>query len=167
VKGKNWIEFSVFPTRSPIALVAEGIGNYGVSVAFPEEERISFEKRILFPLAGLDTSNVDEDYKLLSMKRALGSAGVEMAKDYLNGVITREDALELGERYLYSKNQTSATLRFVENSGAYIINYTHGLHLIEQYMQEQLDGSNDSEKHWAAFKELLTTPHTASSLRLD
>jgi len=167
VKGKNWIEFSVFPTRSPIALIAEGIGNYGVSVAFPEEERISFEKMVLFPLAGLDTSSVDEDYKLLSMKRNLRSAGIEMVKDYLNGEITREEALELGERYLYSNRQTSSTLRFVENSGAYIINYTLGLQLVEQYVGNQMMGSNDKTEHWKVFEELLTTPHTASSLQLD
>ncbi|MTI41028.1 hypothetical protein [Fulvivirga lutimaris] len=167
VNGKNWIEFSVFPTRSPIALVAEGIGNYGVSVAFPEEERISFEKKVLFPLAGLDTSSVDEDYKLLSMKRNLRSAGIEIVKDYVNGEITREEALELGERYLYSNRQTSSTLRFVENSGAYIINYTLGQQLVEQYVQNQMEGSKDQTKHWMKFKELLTTPHTASSLQLD
>ncbi|MEO7823312.1 MAG: hypothetical protein ABIS15_06885, partial [Gemmatimonadaceae bacterium] len=53
VRDRGWVEFSVYPLFSPQSLIAEGSANYGVEVAFPFAERMEFEKRVLFPLAGL------------------------------------------------------------------------------------------------------------------
>ena len=35
VKGKGWVEFSVYPLYSPQSLIAEGSANYGIDLAFP------------------------------------------------------------------------------------------------------------------------------------
>src|SRR6185503_6212472 len=56
VRGRGWPEFSVYPLFSPQSLIAEGSANYGIEVAFPGEERVNFEKTVLYPLAGLDPS---------------------------------------------------------------------------------------------------------------
>ncbi|HSL68756.1 MAG TPA: hypothetical protein VK864_00875, partial [Longimicrobiales bacterium] len=54
VRGRNWPEYSVYPLFSPQSLIAEGSANYGIDVAFPGEERVAFERDVLYPLAGLD-----------------------------------------------------------------------------------------------------------------
>ena len=59
VRGKGWIEYSLYPLFSPQSLIAEGSGNYGIDLAFPGDERITFEKSVLFPLAGLDAAHAD------------------------------------------------------------------------------------------------------------
>ena len=38
----------------PVSLIGEGSANYGIEVAFPREERVDFERRRCYPLAGLD-----------------------------------------------------------------------------------------------------------------
>ena len=62
VRDRGWVEFSVYPLFSPQSLIAEGTANYGIEVAFPGDERLAFERDVLFPLAGLDPSRRDEYY---------------------------------------------------------------------------------------------------------
>jgi hypothetical protein len=54
VRDRGWVEFSVYPLRSPQSLVAEGSANYGIDIAFPSAERLQFERSVIFPTAGLD-----------------------------------------------------------------------------------------------------------------
>jgi hypothetical protein len=56
VHDRGWQEFAVYPLFSPQSLIAEGTANYGIEVAFPREDRLDFERRVLFPAAGLDPS---------------------------------------------------------------------------------------------------------------
>jgi hypothetical protein len=53
-QGKGWVEFSVYPLFSPQSLIAEGSANYGIRLAFPGDEKLAFERKTLYPLAGLD-----------------------------------------------------------------------------------------------------------------
>ena len=64
VQREGWVEFSLYPLFSPQSLIAEGSGNYGIELAFPGDERIAFEKAVLFPLAGIDPDNADLYYEL-------------------------------------------------------------------------------------------------------
>src|SRR5262249_31375323 len=50
VRDRGWIEFTVYPLFSPQSLIAEGTANYGIEVAFPGDERLAFERDVLFPL---------------------------------------------------------------------------------------------------------------------
>ena len=59
VRDRGWMEFSVYPLFSPQSLIAEGTANYGIEVAFPGDERLAFERDVLFPLAGLDPSQAE------------------------------------------------------------------------------------------------------------
>src|SRR5207302_7941763 len=60
VRDRGWVEISVYALFSPQSLIAEGTANYGIEVAFPSgergDERLAFERDVLFPLAGLDAS---------------------------------------------------------------------------------------------------------------
>ena len=54
VRDKKWTEFSVYPLFSPMSLIAEGSANYGIEMAFTEDERLAFERDVLYPMAGID-----------------------------------------------------------------------------------------------------------------
>ena len=64
VKDRGWMEFTVYPLFSPQSLIAEGTANYGIPVTFPDDERIAFEEKVLFPAAGLDPARVREYYEV-------------------------------------------------------------------------------------------------------
>jgi hypothetical protein len=65
VKGKGWVEFSVYPLFSPLSLIAEGSANYGVKLAFPPEDEKKFVRDVLFPLAGLDPAGAEAYLKTM------------------------------------------------------------------------------------------------------
>lgn len=166
VDAKGWKEFSVYPLFSPQSLIAEGSANYGIDVAFPGDERVAFEKEVLFPIAGLDASKADKYYKILGLIGKLNYAGNEAARQYLNGEISREEAAKWLEKYLfYAPDRALQRTRFIDQYRSYVINYNLGKDLVADYVKAKGGTVDQPEKRWAVFKELLSNPHTASSLK--
>ena len=166
VNGKAWNEFSVYPLFSPQSLIAEGSANYGINVAFPGEERLRFEKEVLFPLAGIDSELAKQYYAIHDLRSKLDYAGNEAARKYLNREISREEAATWLVTYLlYEPDRAMQRTRFFDQYRSYVINYNLGRDLVANYIQEQGGTVNNLEKRWALFKELLSTPNTASDLR--
>jgi len=162
----GWKEFSVYPLFSPQSLIAEGSANYGIDVAFPGTERIKFEKEILFPLAGLNVSKADQYYMILGLKDKLSYAGNEAARKYLDGEITREACAAYLERYALSTPESALQrTRFFDQYRSYTINYNLGKDIVAQYVSAKGGTAENPQLRWNVFKELLSTPHTASSLR--
>ena len=95
VRGRGWIEFTVYALFSPQSLIAEGTANFGIDVAFPGPERVAFERDHLFPLAGLDPARAEDYYATLALTDRLAYAGNEAARQYLDGRISREAAVDL------------------------------------------------------------------------
>jgi len=93
VKEKGWMEFSIYPLYSPVSLIAEGTANYGIKVVFPGDERIKFEREVLFPLAGLDPDDTGLYYHILELMEDLTYAGNEVARNYLDGNWAREKSI--------------------------------------------------------------------------
>ena len=89
VRDRGWVEFTVYPLFSPQSLIAEGTANYGIEVAFPGDERETFERDVLFPLAGLDPSQAAAYARVQALVDRLAYAGNEAARGYLNGAIDR------------------------------------------------------------------------------
>ncbi len=166
VNGKEWNEFSVYPLFSPQSLIAEGSANYGIDVAFPGEERIQYEKEVLFPIAGLDSAQANQYYKILSLMGELNYAGNEAARKYLNGEISREEAAKWLEKYLlYAPDRALQRTRFFDQYRSYVINYNLGKDLVANYVESRGGTADNPEKRWEIFKELLSNPYTASSLK--
>jgi hypothetical protein len=165
VKEKGWIEFTVYPLFSPQSLIAEGTANYGIELIFPGEERLKFEKEILYPLAGLDpqkASRYDQVQKLLGDLRY---AENEAARGYLDGKISRKDALEWLTRYaLESPERAVKTIDFWNQFRSYIINYNLGQDIIRNYIEKKAGVDNSLKRKWEIFYEILSTPRTPSGL---
>ena len=87
VRGRGWPEVEVYPLFSPQSLIAEGTANYGVELAFPAEERLAFERDVLFPMAGLDPALAAPYARVRELMDELSYAGNEAARRYLDGAI--------------------------------------------------------------------------------
>jgi len=162
VNRENWIEFSLYPLFSPQSLIAEGSGNYGIDLAFPGEQRITFEKDVLFPLAGLDAANADLYYEIFALIGQLNFAGNEAARDYLNGDITREHAAEWLQKYALTRaDKSRQRTRFFDAYRSYVINYNHGKAMVTDYIER---GDADADERWARFEAMLSSPMLPSDL---
>ena len=162
LKGNGWIEYSVYPLFSPLSLIAEGSANYGIELAFPGDEKIKFERDVLYPLAGLDPAKAEMLAALNKASRKLSHSRNHIARAYLDEVITREEAIELTVKYrLVSTERAEQSMRFIDTYRGYVINYNLGRDLVRAYVEREVAQGVDP---WAAFESILTTPTAASDI---
>lgn len=162
LREKGWIEYSVYPLFSPLSVTAEGSANYGIELAFPGEEKIAFERDVLFPLAGLDPEKAQTLATLNAAQRKLTHARNHTARLYLDGAIDKEEAIRmLMEFGLQSRARAEQGVDFIETYRGYVINYNLGLDLVTDYVAA---AERDGVDRWDAFETLLRTPLSASDL---
>ena len=166
VRERGWVEFSVYPLFSPQSLIAEGSANFGIEVAFPGEERVRFEEKVLFPLAGLDPSSAAEYYRVQKLVDRLSYAGNEAARRYLSGEITAEAAADwLAEFALTPKARAKQRVRFFDQYRSYVINYNLGKDLVRRDIESRGGTPDRPEKRWEEFEKLLSSPRLPSGLQ--
>jgi hypothetical protein len=162
VQDRGWTEFSLYPLFSPQSLIAEGSGNYGIELAFPGDERVEFEREVLFPLAGLDPSEADRYYELLELLGRLEYAGNEAARDYLNGEIDREQAAQWLQDYsLSSPERAQQRVDFFDTYRSYVINYNLGKDMVRDYVERD---TQDHAARWQKFERMLWSPMSTTDL---
>jgi hypothetical protein len=84
-RDKGWVEISLYPLFSPQSLIAEGSANYGIDMVFPgTESKVAFCKKVLLPLAGLDTTGISAYFRALDTRGQLNFAGNEVGRGILN-----------------------------------------------------------------------------------
>lgn len=166
LKGKNWVEYYIYPLFSPTSLIAEGTANYGIKVAFPGEERIKFEKEILFPLAGIDPKKADKYYEILDLVGKLNFAGNTASRKYYDGEFSKEELKKWYVKYSLSTEQRAEkSVDFLYKYGSYIINYNYGQELCKNYIEGFGGTEDDPSKRWQLFTELISNPYTPSDLK--
>jgi len=164
-KEKGWVEFSVYPLFSPHSLLAEGTANYGVNMIFPGNSRLKFEKEVLFPIAGLDSSLANQYYNIRELTKELGYAGNEAARNYLDGNWNPEETENFLVDYtLCSKERAEKKIDFYDKYRSYVINYNYGQNLIEKYIKKNGGTDDNPDRKWELFEKLLSTPQTPSGL---
>lgn len=164
VRDRGWVEFSVYPLFSPQSLIAEGSANYGIAMAFPGDERVSFERERLFPLAGIDAARAGEYYRVQALADGLSYAGNEAARQYLDGRIDAAAAAAWLTRYaLMEPARAQQRVRFIDKYRSYVINYNLGKDLVQRYVESR--GGSDAERRWRVFGELLSSPRLPSDLQ--
>jgi len=164
VRDRGWREFSVYALFSPQSLIAEGTANYGIEVTFPDEERREFERDVLFPAAGLDSSQVAAYYDVAQLLERLLYAGNEAARRYRNGAIDAAAAARWHETYVLNTPERAAQrVRFIDQYGAYVINYNLGRDLVGAYVERR--AGDDATRRWQEFARLISSPRLPSGLR--
>lgn len=162
VRDRGWWEYSVYPLFSPQSLIAEGTANYGIAMAFPGDERVTFEREVLFPLAGLPADRADEYYRIQALIERLGYAGNEAARRYLDGAIDADSAARWLETYaLMAPERARQRVRFIDAYRSYVINYNYGRDLVARYVETAAPAP---AQRWKVFGELLSSPRLPSGL---
>ncbi|MEX2271525.1 MAG: hypothetical protein WD690_08650 [Vicinamibacterales bacterium] len=166
VRDRRWMEFSVYPLFSPQSLIAEGTANFGIPVAFPGTSRVEYERAALFPAAGLDPARADEYYQVQAIIDRLSYAGNEAARQYLNGAITREQAIDWLQRYaMMPKDRAEQRTRFFDQYRSYVINYNLGKDLVREWVERHGGTADRADERWKIFGQLLSSPRLPSGLR--
>jgi hypothetical protein len=165
VRDRGWVEFSVYPLFSPQSLIAEGTANFGIEVAFPRAERLEFERRAIFPAAGLDPAGVTQYYDVLALVERLSYAGNEAARRYINGEIDAAAAANWLVRYgLYSPPRAEQRVRFIDQYRSYVINYNLGKDMVARHVESRGGTEANAERRWVEFERLLSSPRLPSGL---
>jgi hypothetical protein len=163
VKDRGWKEFTVYPLFSSQSLIAEGTANYGIAVAFPGDERLTYEEQVLFPAAGLDPAGARGYYEVQALVEKLAYAGNEAARRYINTEIDAAQAASWLEKYaLMPRARAEQRVRFFDQYRSYVINYNLGKDMVRDYIETRAQG--DATKRWQEFERLLSSPRLPSGL---
>lgn len=163
LKGRGWIEYCVGPLHCPQSPISEGTANYGVDLAFPREERIAFERDVLFPLAGLDPSRAALYYEIRELQGKLRRAQNEAARRYLDGAMTADETADwLSERALMSRERAGKLVTFMDEFRSYVVTYSVGHDIVREYIEKR---AATADERWKLFGEILSTPRVPSDLQ--
>jgi len=114
-------------------------------------------------LAGINPELIDTQYKIKQAFKALSHARNHIAREYLDGKITKAQAIEMSMKYSFrSKERATQGMSFIDTYRAYVINYNLGKDIISDYIDRQISKGTDP---WDAFEYLLRTPTSASELQ--
>ncbi|RPF72638.1 hypothetical protein EG799_02760 [Aurantiacibacter spongiae] len=150
------IEYTLLPLYSPRAIISEGSAEYGRKLAFPGDSQLEFERDTLAPLAGIDTADLAAYYELREATEDLSPAYYTIAAGYLDGTLTREQAIELSMKYrLLDRARAEQSLRFMDTYRSYVINYGLGQDIIGNAVEA---GDADMPTRWQRFIGILNTP---------
>jgi hypothetical protein len=161
VRGRGWVEYTVYPLMTPQSFIAEGTANYGVEMAFPGMEGAEFSRRVLYPLAGLQPAEAERYERVRLLTKRLAYASPEVARRLLEGEVTREEAADLLVRWgLYTRSRAEQHVRFIERYRSYVINYSHGEDLVRAHLQKR----KGAAERWREFERLISIPPAPSVL---
>ena len=161
-RANGWNEYEVNPLYSPTSVLSEGSANYGIDLAFPGPERLKFERDVLYPLAGLDPATAESFWQMQQMTEGLSGARLTIAKMYLDGEVTRTQALDLTQKYLLlSPARAEQSVAFTDHYRSYVINYGWGKDLVRAYIER---GNPDQMERWRRMEKLLSEPTLPSDL---
>jgi hypothetical protein len=160
--ARGWTEFTIYPLYSPQSFIAEGSANYGIELAFPGDEQLEFETRVLYPLAGLPASSARQYLDVNRATQELAGARFTIAADYLDGRIDRARAVEFVRKYqLYSKIRAEKSVDFIDQYRSYVINYGLGMDMARAAVER---AGSDPAARWARMEKILSEPTLPSDL---
>jgi hypothetical protein len=161
-RTKGWAEYSVAPLYAPAAPLNEGGADFGVELAFPGAERVTFERDILYPLAGIDPALAAPYDEFRRAMTELDGAALTISQMYLDGQIDKRKAIELTQRYeLVARDVAEESLDFDEEYRSYVINYSVGEDLVRAYVDR---AGSEPGARWAAYERILSTPTLPADL---
>jgi hypothetical protein len=86
---------------------------------------------------------------------ALGGARFTIAREYLEGRITRPQAVALTERYqLVGPQRAEQLISFTDQYRSYVINYGLGKDLVRAHVE----AAGGPAQRWAAMRRILSEP---------
>lgn len=150
------VEERVVLLRSADSVLREGAANYGVELVWTPEERLAFERDVLFPLAGLAPAQAEKAGQVHRILLELGNAALPILQEYRDNVISFNTATFRLEREAMV-GSPKALLEFVDRHGAYVAGYTVASRRIREFIAAKVAAGAEA---WAVLEEALVGPDT-------
>lgn len=145
------VEDQLVLLRSPEGILREAAADYGVKLAFTTQERNAFERDVLFPMAGMDTGELETYLQVHLLVKQLAVTTVPILQEFGDQALPRNAAaVALESESLVASPM--ALLDFIEKFGAYSVGYT----LAEQRLSNYIDArASQKSAKWSLLKEVL------------
>jgi len=159
VKGRGWIEYTVYPLYSPQSLLAEGTANVGIDIVFSDGERRNALTEVLAPAAGVSSEAVLALDRIREAVEPLKYVGGEAARMLLDeGRPEAEVAAFISKWGLTTPEKAEKSVQFAKTYRSYVFNYSLGEDLVREWI-----GTGDDRRD--RFYRLLDRPVVPSDLR--
>ena len=156
------LEDQVVLLRSPASVLREGAANFGVELAFPFEERVTFDESVLFPLARLDPRLARRYETVHRLVDQLSAAATPIIAAYRDHRLSSDDAeQQLANEALVTS--PAALLEFADHYGAYVLGYTVVRDSVREYVTALSTISGKDE--WTVLGELVSDPYGATDFK--
>jgi hypothetical protein len=123
VRERNLEEYSVEPLVGPDAYLREALAAVAVELVFSPEERLEFERGVLFPLARIDAADAELHAEVERLACRLRPLLVDAARQYLDRKRDRVATAIWLEKEAVVPDPW-AFLRFVDRYRTYVVTYT-------------------------------------------
>jgi hypothetical protein len=121
-RKRHWPEGKVSLVFEPQFPVSDAISEFGTGLNFPLDERMKYEREVLYPLAGLTMQDESAWRAYLSARSSVLGATSTVIRDYLDGKIDAQTAKRLSMRYrLMNPRSAEQLLKMVDAFGIDII----------------------------------------------
>jgi hypothetical protein len=141
--------------RSPESVLREGAANYGLELVFTPEERLAFERDVLFPLAGLSPQLAEQHAQVQKLIGLLSAGVIPLLQQFRDGSLSFNSATFRLEREAMVSSP-SALLEYVDKFGAYSVGYTVAKKRLHDYITSQRD-----ENPWEVLRRILAETNVA------
>jgi hypothetical protein len=156
VRGQGLMEFTLQPVFSPQSFASESLASIAPEVAFPERERVAFERDVLFPAAGLDGKSAADYVHMEGLIHELEADQVEIDRDYLDGKIEFLRAGAALERRLLMVD-AEATLKYLNEYRSYYLSYTLGKQWAKRCLGSSLTREDEAEARWKRYQSMMAS----------
>jgi len=153
--GADWVENQLVLLRSPEAALLEGAADYAVALALPPERRLNFERETLFPLAELDSDQIETYAEIHRLISGLDLATVATIQEFSDGELPETAAVVRLERDALVPSPR-ALLEFVNSFSAYAVGYTIAERQLDSYIDNRRRQTGESP--WGILSRILTDP---------
>jgi hypothetical protein len=148
VRGRGWGELAAQPLFSPAAFVSEGSASLAGGLAFPGDDRVRFEREVLFPAAGLDPAPVAKYVQVSRLIDRLTPLQTDIARRYIDGELEFERAAEALRAQTLMAHAEPA-LKYINEYRSYAITYTYAPTVVSGWLDAQAATAGERWKAYA------------------
>jgi len=159
VRRRDRGELAVQPLFSPQAVLAEGAASVAPRLAFPDADRLRFERSALAEAAGVEPRDLDIAIDVERLLDAFSSLRADIAGRYVDGTLEFARAAAALEHEALMPIP-DPLLKFVNEFRSYAVAYARGPELASAYLDAH-GGSLHAEARWQAYVQLVTIPEQA------
>ena len=131
----------------------EGAAEYGVQLAFPLEERLAYERDVLFPLAGFAPAEAAKYVQVMQLIRQIAPSVSPVLARYRDGQINSAEAQQDLQGSALSSSP-AALLGFVDRYGAYATGYTVARDSVQRAVE--LASAKSADQRWQSLLQTLS-----------